>query len=124
MVGMKSISLNHWTSLAVHQSVIVSSVVVLSCCCIVVLVYCWMYIPDLPTYLVVVVLLCCRMYIPDLPTYLVFYLETTRGSSIDPPLPPPMTTTRTTTATHFKSFYIPDTPFLCSENYHRPGFKK
>ncbi len=32
----------------------------------------------------VVVLLCCRMYIPDLPTYLVFYLETTRGSSIDP----------------------------------------
>jgi hypothetical protein len=44
-----------------------------------------MYIPDLPTYLVVVVLLCCRMYIPDLPTYLVFYLETTRGSSIDLP---------------------------------------
>ncbi len=33
----------------------------------------------------VVVLLCCRMYIPDLPTYLVFYLATTRGSSIDPP---------------------------------------
>jgi hypothetical protein len=25
------------------------------------------------------------MYIPDLPTYLVFYLETTRGSSIDLP---------------------------------------
>jgi hypothetical protein len=25
------------------------------------------------------------MYIPDLPTYLVFYLETTRGSSIDMP---------------------------------------
>jgi hypothetical protein len=25
------------------------------------------------------------MYIPDLPTYLVFYLETTRGNSIDPP---------------------------------------
>jgi hypothetical protein len=25
------------------------------------------------------------MYIPDLPTYLVFYLETTRGSSIDQP---------------------------------------
>ncbi len=25
------------------------------------------------------------MYIPDLPTYLVFYLETARGSSIDPP---------------------------------------
>jgi hypothetical protein len=25
------------------------------------------------------------MYIPDLPTYLVFYLETTRGSFIDPP---------------------------------------
>jgi hypothetical protein len=26
------------------------------------------------------------MYIPDLPTYLVFYLETTRGSYIDPPM--------------------------------------
>ncbi len=26
------------------------------------------------------------MYIPDLPTYLVFYLETTRGWSIDPPM--------------------------------------
>ncbi len=26
------------------------------------------------------------MYIPDLPTCLVFYLETTRGSSIDPPM--------------------------------------
>ncbi len=25
------------------------------------------------------------MYIHDLPTYLVFYLETTHGSSIDPP---------------------------------------
>ncbi len=24
------------------------------------------------------------MYIPDLPNYLEFYLETTRGSSIDP----------------------------------------
>jgi hypothetical protein len=33
----------------------------------------------------IVVLLCCQMYIPDLPTYLVFYLETTRGSSIDLP---------------------------------------
>ncbi len=42
-----------------------------------------MYIPYLPTYLEVVVLLCCRMYIWDLPTYIVFYLETTRGSSID-----------------------------------------
>ncbi len=26
------------------------------------------------------------MYIPDLPTYLEFYLETTHGSSIDPPM--------------------------------------
>ncbi len=34
----------------------------------------------------VVELLCCQMCIPDLPTYLVFYLETTRGSSIDPPM--------------------------------------
>jgi hypothetical protein len=38
---------------------------------------------NLPT--PVAMLLCCRMYIPDLPTYLVFYLETTHGSSIDPP---------------------------------------
>jgi hypothetical protein len=27
-----------------------------------------------------------KPYIPDLPTYLVFYFETTRGSSIDPPM--------------------------------------
>ncbi len=40
------------------------------------------------------------MYIPDLPTYIVFYLETTRGSSIDTP-----TMTPTPTPTHFKSFY-------------------
>ncbi len=33
----------------------------------------------------VVVLVCCWMFIPDLPTYLVFYLETTCGSSIDLP---------------------------------------
>jgi hypothetical protein len=46
------------------------------------------------------VLLCCRMYIPDLPTYLVFYLETTRGSSIDTPMTP--------TPTQVKSLYIPD----------------
>jgi hypothetical protein len=46
------------------------------------------------------------MYIPDLPTYLVFYLETTRGSSIDPPtMPTPMMPTPTT---HFKAFYIPE----------------
>ncbi len=43
-----------------------------------------MYIPDLPTYLVVVILLCCHMYTPDLPTYIIFYLETSRGSFIDP----------------------------------------
>jgi hypothetical protein len=40
------------------------------------------------------------MYIPDLLTYLVFYLETTRGSSIVTPLPPMMTmTTMMTMAT-------------------------
>ncbi len=58
---------------------------------------------NLPKYLVVVVLLCCYVvgciYIPDLPTYLVFYLETTRGSSIDTP-------TMTTTPTHFKSWEV------------------
>jgi hypothetical protein len=102
MVGMKSISIESLEIISCSSvSYIVSSVVVLLCWCIVVLVYCrvcvllcWciivlvycrMYIPDLPTYSVVVVLLCCCMYIPDLPTYLVFYLETTRGSSIDPP---------------------------------------
>jgi hypothetical protein len=77
-------------------SCIVSSVVVLLCWCIVVLMYCQMYIPDLPIYLVVVVLLCCCMYIRDLPTHIVFYLESTHGSSIDmppaPPLPPTMMT--------------------------------
>jgi hypothetical protein len=52
-----------------------------------------------------------KPYIPDLSTYLVFYLETTRGSSIDP-LPRMRTTrtTATTTPTHFKSLYIPDKP--------------
>jgi hypothetical protein len=50
-------------------------------------------------------LLCCWMYIPDLPTYLVVYFETTHGSSID--IPTTMTT-MTTALTHFKSFYIPD----------------
>jgi hypothetical protein len=57
------------------------------------LMYCWMYIPDLPTYLVVVVLLCCCMYICDLSTYIVFYLENKPGSSIDTPLPSTTTTT-------------------------------
>jgi hypothetical protein len=75
------------------------------------------------------------MYIPNLPTYLVFYLETSRGSSIAMPLPQPsptttMTMTTTTTAaattmtmtmtmtTHFKSLYIPESTaapfFVCS----------
>ncbi len=54
----------------------------------------------------VVVLLYCQMYIPDLLTYLVFYLETTHGSSIDPPPP----TTPTPTPTHLLSLYIPDKP--------------
>jgi hypothetical protein len=63
-------------------------VVVLLCCCVVIvlsfcrvvmLLFCrvvmlsWCY---------VVLLLCCRTHIPDLPTYLVFYMKTTRGSSI------------------------------------------
>jgi hypothetical protein len=57
----------------------------------------------------VVVLLCCWMYIPDLPTYLLFYLETTCGSSIDTLM------TTTLTPTHFKSFYIPE---LASNHFH------
>ncbi len=73
---------------------------ILMCWCIVMLVYCQMYIPDLPKYLVVIMLLCC--YVVGC-TYLI-YLPT-RGSSIDPPR---TTTTTTMTTTHFKSFYIPD----------------
>ncbi len=103
---MKSISIESLDIISCSSvSYIVSSVGVLPCWCIDVLVYCRMYKPDLPTYLVVVVLLRCHMYIPDLPTFLVFYLEITRGSSIDTPPPP-----TTTTPTHFKSFYIPDKP--------------
>ncbi len=108
MVGIKFISIESLDIISCSSvSYNVSSVVVLSCWCIIVLVYCWMYIPDLPTYLVVVELLCCQMYIPDLPTYLVLDLETTRGSSIDTPTMPTQTPTPTP-MTHFKSMYIPD----------------
>ncbi len=69
----------------------------------------------------VVMLLCCRMNIPDLPTYFVFYLKTTRMSSIySTYLIYPdlfilhtlrtMTTLKTPTTTHYKFFLIPDWP--------------
>ncbi len=49
------------------------------------------------------------MYIPDLPTYLAFYLETARGSFIDPP-------TTTPTPTHFKSVYVLDIGYKSTNN--------